>query len=248
MPDASDVHLLFLDESGKPDEKTFAVGGMCVEAGEWDVLRQRWQAALSAHSWPDDREVKWHGTRTGEVPPALADDVFAALAGAPIWCYVVLLRALAGKSSHPGFFSDDDETYATALMFLAERFQRFLSREDSHGVIVLDSRRPEADERLRRFMERLKREGTPYVTLDRIVDSLMLGPSHHSIGLQAADLVVASTLAARRNQGDASRWHRQLLPRFARHPDTGALHGVGLVEFPARSKGEPRGPAKLFGG
>ena len=42
------MHLLFLDESGKPDEKTFAVGGVCVEAGDWDVLRQRWQAALAS--------------------------------------------------------------------------------------------------------------------------------------------------------------------------------------------------------
>ena len=88
-------------------------------------------------------------------------------------------------------------------MFLAERYQRFLSRVDSNGVIILDSRRPEVDERTRRFFERLKREGTPYVALDRIVDSLF-GPSHHSIGLQAADLVIASTLAARRGQGDAS--------------------------------------------
>lgn len=133
-------------------------------------------------------------------------------------------------------------------MFLAERFQRFLSRLDSHGVIVLDSRRPEVDERMRRFMERLKRDGTPYVTLDRIVDSLMLGPSHHSIGLQAADLVVASALAARRSQGDASRWHKQLLPRFATHPDTGVREGVGLVVFPPTGKGEEQTLVKLFGG
>ena len=98
-------------------------------------------------------------------------------------------------------------------------------------MIIRDSRPPEVDERTRRFFERLKREGTPYVELDRIVDSLLLGPSHHSIGLQAADLVIASTLAARRGQGDASRWHKQLLPSFARHPDTGVVEGVGLVEF-----------------
>jgi hypothetical protein len=94
--------------------------------------------------------------------------------------------------------------------------------------------------------KRLKREGTPYVQLDRIVDSLLLGPSHHSIGLQAADLVVASTLAARRGQGDASRWHKQLLPSFAVHPDTKTVEGVGLVEFPSRAKGAAPPPSKLF--
>ena len=90
----------------------------------------------------------------------------------------------------------DEDTYATALTFLAERFQRFLADRDSHGIMVIDSRRPEVDDRMRRFFERLQREGTPYQRLDRIVDALFLGPSHYSIGLQAADLVVASTLAA----------------------------------------------------
>ena len=225
------MHLLFVDESGRPDDKTFAVGGAVVRADDWSVVRDRWQQALAQHSWPPDKEIKWHGTRTGEVPPALADSVFAALAGAPLTCYVVLLRPLAGRQSHPRFFATDEDTYATALMFLAERYQRFLSRADSNGVIVLDSRRPEVDDRTRRFFERLQREGTPYLQLDRIVDSLLLGPSHHSLGLQVADLVVASTLAARRGQGDASRWHKQLIPLFAAHPDTKVVDGVGLVEF-----------------
>jgi hypothetical protein len=75
---------------------------------------------------------------------------------------------------------------------------------------------------------------------------LLLGPSHHSIGLQTADLVVASAMAAQRTLGDASRWHKQLLPRFARHPDTGALDGVGLVVYPRKALGEEPPPAKLF--
>lgn len=87
-----------------------------------------------------------------------------------------------------------------------------------------------------------------YVKLDRIVDSLLFGPSHHSIGLQTADLVVASALAGRRQLGDASRWHKQLLSCFARHPDTGALEGVGIVEYPRKAKAEDPAPAKLFAG
>jgi len=68
---------------------------------------------------------------------------------------------------------------------------------------------------MRRFFEALQRDGTPYAQLDRIVDSLLLGPSHHSIGLQTADLVIASALAGRRALGDAaSCWRscRELRP------------------------------------
>jgi hypothetical protein len=240
------VYLLFVDESGKPDERTFAVGGVAVRADEWHVLRERWRSALLAHAWPSDKELKWHGTRTGEVPPALADAVFEALAASPITCFTVVLRPLAARQRRPDLFATADDVYANALMYLAERYQRFLARQDAYGVIVLDSRREDLDGRLRRFFEGLQRNGTPYVALERIVDALLLGPSQHSIGLQTADLVVASALAAQRSLGDASRWHKQLLPRFARHPDTGELDGVGLVTYPRKARGEEPPSAKLF--
>ena len=240
------MHILFLDESGKPADKTFAVGGVAIAANDWAELRARWEAALAAHRWPYDREAKWHGIRTGDVPPALADDLYAALAGAPITCFVVVLRPLAGRKLNDELFATDEDTYATALTFLAERFQRFLADRESHGIMVVDSRRPEVDDRMRRFFERLQRDGTPYQKLERIVDALFLGPSHYSIGLQAADLVVASTLASQGKLGDASRWHKQLLPRFARHPATGKLEGVGLKVYPTKLSGEEPPELKLF--
>lgn len=240
------MHLLFLDESGKPSDRMFALGGVAIRADEWDALRRLWDAALVEAGWPLDKELKWSGTRSGEVPPACADAVYAALADAPVTCFVTVLKPLAGRKSHPGLFADDEETYSTALTFIAERFQRFLTREDSYGVIVLDSRRREVDDRMRRFFERLQREGTPYAQLDRLVDSLLLGPSHFSLGLQIADLVVGSALSAQRGPGDGSRWHKQLLPRFARHPDTGEVEGVGLKVFPDKVVMEESPSAKLF--
>ena len=43
-------------------------------------------------------EIKWHGIRTGYVPPALADAVVDALARAPVTAYVVLLDLEAGAA------------------------------------------------------------------------------------------------------------------------------------------------------
>ena len=240
------MHLLFVDESGKPSDAVFAIGGVAVEGARWHELASGWSRALSAHGWPEDREIKWHGIRTGEVPPALADALFTALAEAPITCFVVVLRTVAAGREHPELVGSDEATYTTGLKFLAERFQRWLSRHDGHGALVLDSRLPDLDNRLRRHYERLRREGTEYVRLERLVDALLLGPSHHSIGLQAADLVVASARAARGRPGDASRWHRQLDPRFARHPDTGEVAGVGLVVWPPDPGRAVERPGKLF--
>jgi len=244
------VHLLFLDESGKiEDGRLFALGGIAIRERDWPELRERWQGALRASGWPLDREVKWHGIRTGEVPPALADAVYAMLATAPFTAYVTLFDLRAGPEVFPPathtFFRSPEETYSTALMFLAERFHHLLAAQDDLGLIVVDSRFREEDSRLRRTFADLTEEGTPYMRLERIVEGLVLGPSHHSIGLQCADLIVAATAAAERGAGQARGYLKQLLPRFAHHPATGELEGVGLKRFPDAVP-RPREHTRLF--
>ena len=144
-----------------------------------------------------------------------------ALAAAPIRCYVTLLDIELGLRDAPEFFRTDEDTYATGLMFLAERFQLLLEAADDVGMIVVDSRFREDDARLRRFFADLTKDGSPYSRLDRIVEGLFLGPSHYSIGLQCADLVCAITAAAERGNGQARGYLKTLLPRFATHPATG---------------------------
>jgi Protein of unknown function (DUF3800) len=235
------VHLLFLDESGRLDQGgLFALGGIAVRDRDWPALKERWQGSLQAHGWPLDREVKWHGIRKGEVPDALADAVFEALAAAPFTAYVVVMDLDTGPEAFPPrehpFFRSPEDVYGTALMFLAERFHRLLVEEDDFGIIVVDSRFKEDDARLRRFFGDLAEAGTPYVKLGRIVEGLFLGPSHYSIGLQCADLVVAVTAAGQRGVGQGSGYFKKLLPRFAHHPITGELAGVGLKRFPEQEQ------------
>jgi hypothetical protein len=45
------MHLLFLDESGRPDQDRglFALGGIAVRDREWPDLKERWQDTLRAH-------------------------------------------------------------------------------------------------------------------------------------------------------------------------------------------------------
>src|SRR5262249_4078921 len=66
------VYLLFLDESGQLSERRFfALGGVVLRDHDWHLVRDLWQETLAAHEWPLSREIKWHGIRTGEVPPPL---------------------------------------------------------------------------------------------------------------------------------------------------------------------------------
>jgi len=234
------VHLLFLDESGRIDQGgLFALGGIAVRDTDWPELRRVWQETLSAAGWPLDHEIKWHGIRKGEVPPALADSVFAMLAVAPFTAYVTLLDLELGPEREPDFFRTPEDVYATGLMFLAERFHHLLDAEDDLGLIVVDSRFREDDQRLRRFFADLTKDGTPYMQLPRIIEGLFLGPSH-SIGLQCADLIVAMTANAERGPGQGRGYLKKVLPRFAVHPASGELDGVGLKRFPEQVPRERR--------
>jgi hypothetical protein len=240
------VHLLFVDESGQLDQGGFfALGGIAVRDSDCVDLRERWQDALTAQRWPLDKEVKWHGIRSGAVPPALADALFAMLAAAPVTAFVTMLDQQAGRESYPEHFATAEDTYSTGLMFLAERFHRLLETEDDLGLIVVDSRFREEDARLRRFFAELTKDGTPFMQLPRIIEGLFLGPSHYSIGLQCADLVVAMTANAERGPGIGRGYMKKLMPRYAVHPATGEYDGVGIKRFPEKVKREP-GRHRLF--
>lgn len=238
------MRLLFLDESGRiGQDNLFALGGVAVRADEWRALRECWLAPLEAHGWDAANEVKWHGIRSGYVPPALADAVIDGLARAPFTAYVTLLDLERGAEL-PEFFGSAESTYGTALMFVSERFHHLLDAEDALGLVLADSRHREEDASIRKFFGALTEKGTPFMKLDRIVEGLFLGPSHLSIGLQCADLIVSIAAAAERGSGQARGYLKQLLPRFATHPATGELDGVGIKRFPEPSR--DRAPHKLF--
>jgi hypothetical protein len=227
------MRLLFLDESGRLDHPGwFGLGGIVISDKHWPAVRERWQSALRTQGWPSAKELKWHGIRTGDVPPAVGDAAYAAIASMPVQIFVVLLDTRRGLAAEPEFFRSPEAAYSTALMFVAERFQMLLQDCDDYGLIVLDSRFREDDLRLRRFFAELTEEGTLYVRFNRIIEGLLLSPSQFSIGLQCADLVVAATTAAERGIGLGSGYLRRLLPRFAVHPATGEVEGVGLKRFP----------------
>jgi hypothetical protein len=115
------MYLFFLDESGRLDQGgLFALGGIAVRDHDWHLLRDLWHETLRRHSWPLDREVKWHGIRTGEVPPSLADAVYETLSRAPIRCFVTVLDLDRGPEEFPpaefAYFRSAEDVYATAVM------------------------------------------------------------------------------------------------------------------------------------
>lgn len=204
-----------------------------------------------AEGRPAQAEVKWLNLKdTGRLASQLAD----VLVECGVTSFVVVLRTDEGDAAAESLFASPQDVYATALMFIAERFQRFLAHRHDYGAIILDQRQKAQDERLRRFFRRLVDNGTPYTRLERILDPVLLSPSHHTLGIQAADLLVGSMLTVSRADTDAisaeraaiaRSVHERLLPSFARNPHTGEIEGVGIKRFPDRAAGAAP-DAKLF--
>lgn len=232
------MFLLFLDESGTPGGSSFVLGGVAIPVSRWHELRLRWNDVRVSSGQRLDTEVKWSRVKgSGQLACQLADLLIDCGATA----FATHVRPLEARTLEPELFDSDEDTYATALMFLAERFQHFLVGRDAYGAIVIDHRNSGQDERLRLFFRSLARVGTPFLELDRIVDPIMLSPSHHTLGIQAADLVVGPILTlsmadepgiSQRQVELARQLHQRLLPCFARHPKTGSIEGVGIKRFP----------------
>jgi hypothetical protein len=242
------MYLLFLDESGLPEDEIFAMGGIAVRADDWVELKSRWAGCLGRHSWPDDKELKWADVGTS-MPPDVCDTLYETITAMPVTAFSTVLYTTVGADSgrYDEFFASPEKTYSTAVKFIAERYQRFLKHQDSHGVIVLDSRWDQKDDETSKFFNLMQKEGTGFADLDRIVDSLLLGPSHFSLGLQIADLVVGPARASCFGLGEASRRHKQLVESiYCRHPSSNEVLGVGLKYFPDTVRPEPPREDRLF--
>ena len=130
-------------------------------------------------------------------------------------------------------------------MFLAERFHHLLDAEDDLGLIVVDSRFREDDRRLRRFFSDLTKDGTPVhaAPADRRRAVPRPEPLLDRPPVRRPDRRDDGECRPRPGQGRG--YLRKLLPRFAVHPATGELDGVGLKRFPEQVPRE-HGRNRLF--
>ena len=158
---------------------------------------------------------------------------------------MTLLDIELGLDREPEFFGTPEDIYATGLMFLAERFQHLLEAEDDLGLIVVDSRFREDDERLRRFFADLTKDGTPVhaAAADRRGPLPRPEPLLDRPAVRRPDRRDHRERRARPRPG--ARLPEEAAAALRRHPATGELDGVGLKRFPEQVPRE-HGRHRLF--
>lgn len=196
------VDFLFADDSVQTGNrsgmgKVVAFGGVILESQHLRPLTDAIEALCQRWSVPKGTEIKWSPPvgnwirenlkeGRGEFNAELLQvaDEFEPRALVVAWD--------TGRTSLKG-----DEAFQKCVQFLFERATTHLAKRDASCVMVADrpgGGRPQDDEFLRRFLERVE-AGTEYAQPDRFLLNALTTPSHLVRHLQLADMVVGVTTA-----------------------------------------------------
>jgi len=228
------MYLLYLDESGNPDDpadRHFVLGGAAIFERQTHFLQQALDQIQAKH-FPSSPPVEFHASpiRSGRgfwrsVPEATRQAVLGDLVSA-VTCApeqgVVLFAAVVEKSASCW----GETAVLAATEQLCRRFdillmRRFQERHDAQrGLLVFAEGR--FHQRSRVWVDGFRRSGTQRGTLKNLADIPYFAATRETRLLQVADLV-AHTAFLLYERRDPSLI-RGLLPRFDRKD--GALHGL----------------------
>ncbi len=246
------MHFLFLDESGdlkmpiEGNRDYFVVGGVTIPAAQWHQIQKDFACVKNEFNVHGELKWRYFGDRKGQhaishldIPEkeALRKKVFDIVnkyQSIKIMCCVTDIHHACQKYS----LKSINDLYYYTYKPVTERFQYYLqdlSRtigSAEPGLVVCDQQScGMRDGLLRDLHQRLLQvEGQNTSKYENMVEGLMLAPSHHSVGVQLADIVVGAVGRFFNRKDD--RWFQLLEPSWRRNPKTGKKEGWGLVRFP----------------
>lgn len=248
------MHLLFVDESGNPTppEKSgseyFVLGGVIIPDGTWSKIKQRFDSLKKQYSV--EGEIKWRyfspsssnkKNTLGHLDSGQKNKLRIELLSILMqFNAVTIISVLCHTPSWYLEQHDSEALYHRAYKTLIERFQYYLqdaSRsfgEQFNGLVICDHRDSRSDARLRDLHASLVSNTAPHSSNHgNIVEGLLLAPSHHSIGIQLADLV-AGTIYRKFSAGDSPLY--DLIKPSMRQSRQGVIKGYGLAVIPQNHK------------
>jgi Protein of unknown function (DUF3800) len=223
------VYILYFDESGdlgpfvenSPSnmQPIFALGGVVVPQANVTELTSRLMALKRKHyglSYPKNEkyellrnEIKGKDIRRelrkkgGHARAQLLfiDDLLATLKS--LDCH--LLASIYVKGLESPF--DGKAVYTTAVQKQVDLFQKYLTIQDSMGLVIADSRYNHLNSDVSHAV--LTQQNSRYAVNSRLVESPVFGNSENHAGLQVADIIVSALIVpialATYRQDDAQR-------------------------------------------
>ena len=248
------MQILFLDESGTAPSKAktkdhpfFVLGGLVVPESDWKSLQVKLQKLKGEYQITG--EVKWRyffpHPHSGKTTPLSHLDIsqinelrlklFAIVAS---YDSFKVLATVVDTTAYYCEHSDKDaeDMYHDAFEIVCERFQYYLqdiqrsAGEPIYGMVVIDERNNPQNKELDEFhYELLNNSDAKRADFNNLVEGLFIAASHHSVGVQFADLV-AGAIYRKVCKNDSVFY--DLVSKNIRCKPSGDVNGYGIMSLP----------------
>lgn len=245
----------FADESGSPPKPGqrgrppyFVIAGVFIPITQWHEIARQVQLLKDRPDYRIRGEIKWRyfGASNND-PKNTVAHLFPGQKDAFRRQFFQILKqrnsikavaavAKIDECYAQQYINDEHDLYGYTYKAVSERFQYFLqdlSRQvgaPQYGIVVADHRGRTDDARFRQVHQKLIHASTPFISnYANLAESLFISPSHHSVGIQFADMIAGAI--GRRYNSDDPHWFDDIRPMIrAKH--NGDIDGFGIVKVP----------------
>lgn len=250
------MHLFFVDESGtapppkKMTTRYFVVGGVVIPEDQWHHIENDLTNLKNQYSIQGEIKWRYFGQKVGQEQQEnnlkhlerTKRDEFRSLIFGIINKYqsmrVIVTVTSIEVAYQQTFIQSQEDLYWNTYKPLTERFQyhlQDLSRtigSKINGIVICDHRESNQDDNLRKLHAKLLNiESSDPSKYENLIEGLFIAPSHLSIGIQFADMVVGAVF--RKFEHNDEKWFNLLEPSWRKSSD-GVIDGFGLIKFPKK--------------
>lgn len=254
------MYLFFIDESQTPPKPTqvgrtapyFIIAGVIIHEAQWHGIASDFLTLKRRPEFNVRGEVKWRyfGPHNEDPDNSVAhldqdardrfrEGVYNIIARRRAVRIIANVTDVQAAYALP-YVNTQEDLYHFTYKGVSERFQYFLQDMERQvgarqlGIMVADHRGKAQDDSLRTRHHGLIDGDAPVVSnYANYVETVFLTPSHHSVGIQFADLV-AGAIGRYFNSKEA-RFYDQIQGSFRQSAD-GRIEGYGLVRFPTQRR------------
>lgn len=249
------MFFCFVDESGtppKPEQRGrppyFIIAGVFVPVSQWHGIAKELQQLKDRCDLRIRGEIKWRyfGPQNNDPKNSVSHlsterkdafrHLFFQILKKRNSIKAVVTVAKIDICYRQPYINNEHDLYGYTYKPVSERFQYHLqdmSRStgaEQLGIIVADHRGRNDDQRIRQEHQKLLHSASSYISsYANLAESLFLTPSHHSVGIQFADMI-AGAVGRHFNSNDRT-WFEVAKPILRAKPD-GSVDGYGLVKMP----------------
>lgn len=239
------MYLVYIDESGVPhggnnEGRFFVLSAVIAHDKCWQDINTKAYKIKLLHfptKNPTQLEFKmydiWQGKRQYhginlETKRKYLHDIFSLFIDADLTVVSIVVKKKEWIEKYPRLNFID-----IAWQNLMERIEMFLTSEGNreNGLLIMDSENAKEDDKIRKYVESVRKKGTTHVSIDHLIEDIFFTNSELRNLTQLADAAAFCTRQHMRDNIDIQPYWNMLETRLRRNAQ-GNYFGIGLKIIP----------------